>query len=101
MSEVVPASLKDSDALGIAQAASRDDAGRAAPPPGPAASRPRAGNPLAVAGLALAVVAIAIALCVAQRAEGTGRGAARRLQASDQRVAQLEAAVKQSQDVVG
>lgn len=100
MSEVVPASLKESDALGVAQAASRDDAGRAAPPPGPAGSRPRAGNPLAVAGLALAVVAIAIALWFWQRAEGTGREAARRLQASDQRVAQLEAAVRQSQDVV-
>ena len=72
-----------------------------APGSGASGRRPRvlSASRLSTAGLIVAVLAGALSLYQWQRSDAQGREAARRLQASDARVAQLEAQAKQSQDL--
>ena len=85
-----------------AEPASRAESARRAEPasePAPAERRAsRGGRALSVAAVILAAAAIVATFYQWQRSDGVSREAARRLQEGDQRIAQLEALVKQSQD---
>lgn len=63
----------------------------------PSATAPRS-SLLAIAALVLGGVSLVAAVALWQRAESIGQEAARRLQASDGRVAQLEGVLKQAQE---